>query len=205
MPGQTSTYLQNCLDRLQSGETTALVDLIDAACERLRQITRSMLASYPRLQRWENADDVLQNAVLRLYRALQSVVPASPRDFYRLATLQIRRELIDLTRHYFGPEGHGANHATNAPQTNNSSATPLFEKSDDSLRPAGLADWSEFHEQAGALSDDEREVFDLIWYQSLPHSEAADLLNVSTKTIKRRWHSACLKLHAALNGQLPGM
>ena len=32
-----------------------------------------------------------------------------PREFLGLATLQLRRELIDLSRHYRGPLGVGAN------------------------------------------------------------------------------------------------
>lgn len=63
--------------------------------------------------------------------------------------------------------------------------------------------WSEFHERAAALPEEEREVFDLLWYQGVTHAEAASLLQVSTKTIQRRWQAACLSLHRALGGQLP--
>ena len=65
------------------------------ACARLRQLTCAMLKDYPRLKRWEETDDVFQNASLRLYRALGKVRPASVREFFRLAAVQIRRELID--------------------------------------------------------------------------------------------------------------
>jgi len=55
-----------------------------------------------------------------------------------------------------------------------------------------------------ALPDDEKEVFDLLWYQELTQAEAAALLNVSERTIKRRWASARLRLHEILGGELPG-
>lgn len=58
--------------------------------------------------------------------------------------------------------------------------------------------------QIGALPDDQREVFDLIWYQGVTHAEAATLLHVSEKTIQRRWQAACLSLHDAMGGQLLG-
>jgi RNA polymerase sigma factor (sigma-70 family) len=58
--------------------------------------------------------------------------------------------------------------------------------------------------QAESLPDDEREVFGLVWYQGLTHAEAAAILGVSTKTVQRRWHSACLRLHEVMGGDLPG-
>lgn len=200
-----TSYLQNCLDRLKAGDDAARNDLINCASERLRQIAHTMLGDFQRLKRWEDTDDILQNAMLRLCHTLRKVAPASLRDFYGLVTLQIRRELIDLSRHHFGPEGRGAKHATNHPHASDNGAnSPLYEQSDSSTEPGSLASWSEFHQHAGALPKEEQEVFDLIWYQGLKHVEAAALLNVSAKTIKRRWHAACLQLHAALQGHLPG-
>jgi RNA polymerase sigma factor (sigma-70 family) len=165
-----------------------------------------MLRDYRRLRRWEQTDDVLQNALIRLDRALRGVTPGSPRDFYRLATLQIRRELIDLARHHFGPEGPGARHATDAGGTDSpDAARPAFEPADSTHDPGRLASWAEFHRRVEGLPDEEREVFDLVWYQGLTHAEAAALLAVSTKSIQRRWHSACLRLHRDLGGALPGL
>jgi RNA polymerase sigma factor (sigma-70 family) len=69
--------------------------------------------------------------------------------------------------------------------------------------PSELAAWSEFHERAGQLPDEEREVFDLLWYQGLMQEEAAQLLGVSERTVKRRWQSARLQLFEALGGNLP--
>jgi len=50
--------------------------------------------------------------------------------------------------------------------------------------------WSEFHEHVEKLPDDEREVMDLLWYQGLTQEEAAAVLKVSDRTVKRRWQSA---------------
>ena len=58
-------------------------------------------------------------------------------------------------------------------------------------------------EQVAALPEEEREVFDLLWYQGLPQAEAADLLHVNVRTIKRRWLSARMKLQDALQGEMP--
>jgi RNA polymerase sigma-70 factor (ECF subfamily) len=205
MSENRSVRLQRCLDRLHGGEEAARQELLTSACDRLSQITRTMLRDYPRLKRWEQTDDVLQNALIRLMRALQTVTPASLADFYRLATLQIRRELIDLVRHHFGPEGPAAKHATHRIRKGaEDSAPPRHERADSADEPSRLAIWGEFHEQVERLPEDEREVFDLIWYQGLGHTEAAELLHVSARTVKRRWQAACLHLHDALHGELPG-
>jgi RNA polymerase sigma-70 factor (ECF subfamily) len=103
-----TTILQRCLDRVQAGDETARAELIDRAQGRLKQLTLKMLKDFPRLHPWEEPDDVFQSAMLRLCRALQEVTPTSVRSFFRLAAVQIRRELIDLARHYFGPENRAA-------------------------------------------------------------------------------------------------
>ena len=64
-----------------------------------------MLKGYPGVARWEQTDDVAQNALIRMDRALRAIPRRRLPDFSRLAAAQVRRELIDLARHYFGPRG----------------------------------------------------------------------------------------------------
>jgi RNA polymerase sigma-70 factor (ECF subfamily) len=139
---------------------------------------------------------VVQNALIRLYRALEAVRPPTLRDFYRLATTEIRRELIDLVRHHFGPHGDGRHHHSVKETAEPDPANLTLESSQ-------LAVWTEFHRQVEALPEEEREVFDLIWYQDLSHTEAGQVLGVHPRTVKRRWHAACQKLHEAVGGDLP--
>src|SRR6266851_6427442 len=120
---QQIEQLQVWIDRMQAGDPTARDQLLGHACERLRRLTRKMLKDFARVKRWELTDDVLQNAMLRLWTALGQVKPRSARDFYTLAALQIRRELIDLVRQYYGPKGIGANQASNV-QLDSSAGTP---------------------------------------------------------------------------------
>jgi RNA polymerase sigma-70 factor (ECF subfamily) len=68
---------------------------------------------------------------------------------------------------------------------------------------ASLAWWTEFHEKAAALPPEEREVFGLLWYQGLSQADAAKLLAVSPRTLKRRWHKARILLFEAMGGQWP--
>jgi RNA polymerase sigma factor (sigma-70 family) len=194
---------QTWIKRLQAGDPTARNELLNHSCERLRRLARRMLRDFARLKRWEDTDDVLQNALLRLWTALAEVTPSSARHFYALAALQIRRELIDLARQYYGPEGIGAKHASNV-QGDHSESVPQAGKADSTHEPSRLAVWSEFHQRVDTLPEQEREVFDLLWYQELTQAEAAALLSISEATLKRRWLAARRRLHQMLKGGLPG-
>jgi RNA polymerase sigma factor (sigma-70 family) len=194
-----TAQLQICLDRLQTGDEAARQELLTQACERLQRLTRKMLRGDARVKRWEQTDDVFQNSALRLYRALQDVRPGSVQEFFRLAAVQIRRELIDLARHYYGPEGHGAHSLTDHGKADADGTLRSAAEPDDlTHEPARLAMWQEFHQQVETLPNDQREVFDLLWYQDLTEAEAAALLDVSVRTIQRRWQSARLRLHRVL-------
>src|SRR5262245_39683944 len=204
-PSSQTLHIQSCLDRIRGGDEAARGELLGGACERLRNLARKMLKGYPNVRRWEQTDDVLQNAAIRLHRALQQLAVQTPLDFFRLAALNIRRELLDMAKHYYGPQGQGAHHATWGPDdssTTRSDSEPAAPH-DPSGDPARLAVWGEFHRQIGALPDEEREIFDLIWYQGLSQAEAAGLLDVSERTVKRRWQEARLKLHEAMKGEVP--
>lgn len=189
------------LERLAEGNSTARELLLVHATDRMRLLARKMLRDYPGVQRWEQTDDVVQNVLLRLNRALHDIRPVTVRCFLQLAALQVRRECIDLVRHYFGPHGLGANYATPAEAW--SVRTRLPDQPDLSGLPDLLASWSEFHSQIDALDPSERELFDLLWYQGLPQEGAADLLGVSLSTLKRRWQAARVRLYEALGGELP--
>jgi RNA polymerase sigma-70 factor (ECF subfamily) len=192
---------QHCLDRLRTGDRAAVNELLRHTSGRLQRLARKMLHGFPALRRWEQTDDVLQNALLRLHRALAELRPESPRQFFGLAAAQLRRALLDLQRHYFGPEGAGARHATDGAATDD--GPPRHEAADDTRDPARLAEWGELHRQAAALPAEEREVFDLLWYHGLTQANAAAVLQVTVRTVKRRWQAARLRLHAALRDGPP--
>src|SRR3981081_4298813 len=89
------TELQERPRQAVAGDAAAIDALLRHFGARLSVLTRRMLGSYERVKRWADTDDVLQNALVRLLGALREVRPATPREFLALATLQIRRELID--------------------------------------------------------------------------------------------------------------
>jgi RNA polymerase sigma factor (sigma-70 family) len=191
--------LHDCLERMRAGDPAALNELIRHACGRLQRLTRHMLRGYPGVRRWAQTDDVLQSALVRLLRALEAVRPASTRDFFALATEQVRRELLDLARHYYGPEGPGTHHASRGDGDGAPGTAP--DRADLSHEPASLAEWCELHQQIDRLPAEEREAVGLLYYQGLTQAETAAMLGVSVRTVQRRWQSALLKLHDYLKGE----
>jgi RNA polymerase sigma-70 factor (ECF subfamily) len=199
-----SILLQQHLDRLRAGEVSARDHLLEHASGRLQRLANKMLRDFPSVGRWALPEDVAQNASLRLWRSLQEVTPPTPRDFYRLAALHIRRELLDLARHFNGPQGIGANYDSAARRApGESTGVGLQAPADDTYDPARLALWTEFHRQVEALGAEEREIVDLLWYQGLSQPEEAAIMEMSESTLKRRWLAIRLKLHQALRGEMP--
>lgn len=195
MPPGSDTQLQNLIQLATAGDEAARQALLDHACDRLLRLTRKMFHTYPALRRWEQTDDVFQNAMLRLHRALAEVQPESVRHFFNLAAVQIRRELLDLAKHHLGPQGAGANHHTDGQPADDEGGSIHGHAEE----PENVEDWTEFHGQVEGLPDEEQEVVNLLWYEGLTQQEAATVLGVSLRTVKRRWHSARLRLFEALS------
>src|SRR5262249_36962645 len=141
-------------------------------------------------------EDVLQHAMLRLWKALERRTPETARDFLGLAAGLIRRELIDLLRHYYGPGGPAAHHHSDPGVAEAAGASS-------GAHSANLAARAEVHEAVEALPAEEREVVGLLWYHQLEQAEAAQVLGVDVRTVKRWWKNARLHLHEALKGEGP--
>ena len=136
--------------------------------------------------------------MVKFHRALQAVQPDSPQRFFGLAVTQIRRSLIDLARHHFGPEGQAANHETNLPKRHSADGQRATATIGDE-GPETIEAWSAFHTAVEKLPEPEREAFQLIWYGGLEQAAAADVLDVSVSTIQRRWYRARHLLANALS------
>lgn len=203
----SNNSLQEILDRWRSGDPQAKDELISHSCQRLVRLTRTIMNDFPPVRRWEETDDVFQAAIMRLIRALDAVQPPSVRDFFRLAALQIRRQLIDLSRHYFGACGSGRRHESaldGQPHGNGEEMIADEVQEDTTLDPARLAVWTQFHDHVDELAHDLREMFDLVWYQGLPLVEVARVLEISERTAQRRWQLVRIELSRMMQDQMPG-
>jgi len=191
---------QRLLVKANAGDDASREQLFRHCCERLERLARKMLADFPVVRRWEQTDDVFQNAAMRLMRSLRDVKPESVRHFYALAATQIRRELIDLARHYSGANGQARNLESAKHRTENDDRSGLA-PADLTNAPDRLASWTELHAHIADLPEEEREVCELLWYQGLTQPDAAEVLDMPLRTLKRRWQKVRLKLHEVMNDQ----
>jgi RNA polymerase sigma-70 factor (ECF subfamily) len=179
-----TTEYRDLIGRVASKDPAARNELLRRVAGNLERLTHKLLIGYPSVRRWCETGDVLQNASVRLLRSLEQISPADPRQFFGLAAEQIRRELIDLARHFNGPHGVGKNHASRGGEE------PVVAAPSD-----GMADWQEFHERIASLADVDREIFGLLYYQGLSQAEAAEVLGLSVGAVQQRWQRARLRLH----------
>ena len=135
-----------------------------------------------------------------MHRALADVRLESVRHFFNLAALQVRRELLDLVKHHLGPEGIAANHHTDE-QPSDDEGGSLHENA---IQPTDPEQWGDFHEQVERLSEGELEIVNLLYYEGLTQEEAARVLGISHRTLKRRWQEVKIKLYEALKRERQG-
>ena len=194
--------VERLLAQLREGRLEARGELLESACNRLLAITRKMKRSFPEVAKWEQTQDVLESATDRLSAAMAKVEIKDALHFFRLAAVEIRRELLDLAKQYQGT-------ADPPTKVSNDDTRPIVAAAkrrppagaEETYDPRMATQWAEFHEAIEKLPDPEREVTELIWYNCLSHRDAAELLHVDEPTIRRRWRTARLALHKVLQGQ----
>ena len=200
----TPERLQTLIDRLNRGEADALNELIQVSQDRLLAMTRKIFQDYSRLRRWEESQDVLNGALVRLHKAIHVENPAQVKtagDFFCLAAMQIRRELLDLVRHHFGTgaKGFAAHHHTDGGvQAPDQTPLPAVETAMDPKSAQRLSLWTDMQMQIEALPDEERRPIDLYYYQGYDENEIVAILNISKSTLRRRLRRARQKIGSNL-------
>lgn len=195
-------FLHQIYGRMSLNDERAVNDLVVRIHSRLIRLTDKMLQGFPTIHRWEDREDVLQMALIKLVRALAVVQPTSSRDFIGLAAEQIRRTLIDLARHYQGTHGLAANHATHF-DTEAVAGPVVAADGHQASAVLGFEEWCAFHEAVSRLPALEKEVFSLSFYHGWNQSEIADLLQIHERTVRRLKTSATAELKSLLGGHLP--
>ena len=113
-PGTTTLLLEGCLDRL-APETRRPATICCGTARSTAPDDQRHAGSVSACPvRFEQTDDILNQALLRVNRMLDRVEVVSVPDYLRLAAANIRRELIDLLA-ITGPHGMGANQADRPP------------------------------------------------------------------------------------------
>lgn len=202
-PSLHTTTLHALLDAMRQGDAAAGDELFRRVQDRLGRLCRKMLGRFPAVRNLEDSGDVLQNSLLRLMRSLRELRPANTREFFGLATEQIRRELHDLVRYHRAACRTAAFTASlrGAPD----SSAEGVEPSAPADNPEDLDRWSAFHETVADLPADEKEVVGLLFYHSLKQKEVADLMRISERQVRRYWVSACCRLKTILQSDIPSV
>jgi RNA polymerase sigma-70 factor (ECF subfamily) len=191
---RTTAVVQRYLDEL-AGDAPAepvVRALLDRAVRRLHLLCNSLLyRSYPRLTRPPlnlQADELLGAVVERLLKALRDAHPKTVRQFFALASQHVRWELNDLARRLDERPAAVELHEWQVPAPASTDA---------GLSPVGRR----ILEAIEDLQGSEREAFDLVKIQGLTQAEAAQVLGVSLRTLKR-WLSRSLRALSARLGDL---
>lgn len=186
-PSFATAILQRHLDRWHAGDLTARDELFRLIHGRLEVLALQMLRKFPHVAAYVDADDVFQEASLRLTRSLESLRPSSTRDFFGLAAVQVRRALLDLARYHGRRERAGQSPP-------GATRGAMEQVPSDEPSSSDLDRWRTFHEVVEQLPVEEREVVSLSFYHNWTHVQIGELLGVSEKTVQRRWRSALWKI-----------
>jgi RNA polymerase sigma-70 factor (ECF subfamily) len=175
----TTAVVQRYLDDLaeDSAAEPLVRAVLDRAVRRLHMLCANLLyRSYPRLTHPPlsiQADELLGAVAERLLKAMREVRPSNVRQFFALANQHMRWELNDLARRLDErpPNVEIREDLVPAPVSSASGLTPNGRRMLDAIEN---------------LPDEEREAFCLVRVQGMTQTEAAQVLDVSAVTVKRR-------------------
>ena len=192
----TTAAVQRYLDELAGNAPAEPIvrALLDRAVRRLHQLCATLLVrGYPRLTRPPlnvQSDEMLGAVVERLLKALREARPTTVRQFFALAGQHTRWELNDLARR-LDDQPRAAEVLDGQ--------VPAPPASDSGLTPDGRR----MIEAIDALPADVREAFDLVRIQGMTQLEAAEVLGISPKTLRRRLDRGLLLLSERLSDLRP--
>jgi RNA polymerase sigma-70 factor (ECF subfamily) len=215
MNSDQTVRLQGLLDEwLQSRTPEARDKLIRHAFQRLERLARKMRLAFLGRRGPVETGDVLNEAMVELARSFNDAdfmsqrffdrdPPPTLRDFFRFAAFKIRRVLIGLIRKHQRRDRLA--HIVPLTPPGDDDSAGAEGPPDGSGDPARVVEWAEFHQAVERLPEDEREVFELLWYHELTQEEAGAVIGVNVRTVKRRWKNARLQMHDRLYGEAPSV
>lgn len=190
MEDLSSASYQLLLVRLKAKDPAAVNELVTRAYDRLdklvKKIKNESFGAVPHA-----SDSVLNEAYLRLAKALETVAPPTPADFFRFAAYKVRQTLLDIVE---ADRREAARLAVPpAPEPGESDAPP-YEPGTSTLGPERLAMWSELHRRVEELPEEVREVFVQHYYLGLSQAEISEGLGLHPKRVSRLWLDATGRL-----------
>ena len=198
MNGDTTADVRNLVERLRNGDHSAKRDLLERVYHRLRRITAGMLRKeYPRLLARHELNSVVDEAWMRLGKALEGTHPESAEAFYNLMFCKVRHVLLAIASRQDREDAR----RQDAPRfLEGSGSEAPFEAEDSTYEPSRLAVWTEIHREVEGLPDDQRTVFGFHYFAEFPQSEIARLMDLHPKQVSRLWLAATMRLAERLDG-----
>ncbi len=196
----TSVMLQSCLNRVQQGDAEATKQLVGLAYERMRVLAHRIFAPGDPLRVEMDPTELVDEAYVRILRAVDAAKPPSVRDFLSLAALKIRQQLWDEAREYRRrrggkPRGPDIDDEVNVPQGKD-------------VSPSGLVIRQQFLEAAKktieGLTTGERRLFYLLRIREMSQEQAAERLGIDKSTVKRSLREVKLKIFDVIEEHLLG-
>jgi RNA polymerase sigma factor (sigma-70 family) len=184
--------LHSLVARWRQGDRLAADELIRCVAPRLECLAHQMLRRFPAVRGREQTADVVQQTNVRLLQALEKMMPSDTAHFFALAAQHVRYHLLDVVKAL----------RRGVPQPLDGQAEPVAagtarEDVED------LDRWQAFHEAVEQLSEEERRVVDLRFYQGLSWPQIAEVLGGNERTARRRWERAAVTLAEMLGDRAP--
>jgi len=190
------------LSAAASGSEEARDRLLAGYRERLKRIIRARLS--PRLSARIDPSDVVQEVLADVDRGLDAYLSARPTEFYPWVRGIVERRVIDLHRRHLDAAKRSVRRESLPPTTESGSATvgegwPADSQSSPSQRLVRAEELVTLRAGLELLSDDDREVINLRYFEELAMPEVAEVLNIGLPAAKSRHLRAIARLTALVN------
>lgn len=199
------TEIQALVDRLRSGDQSALAVLFDKYRPQLRRMVELRLD--PRLSPRVAPSDVLQEAYVDALRRQEHYFKRPELSFYVWLRLITNQSLVDLHRRHLASQMRGAGREAAAPWTNATSislARHLIAQMDS---PSQVVRHGEMLSQVQAALEEldplDREILTLRHFEELGNNEVAELLGLAKAAASNRYVRALGRLREVL-AKVPG-
>ncbi|MCI0700390.1 MAG: sigma-70 family RNA polymerase sigma factor [Planctomycetia bacterium] len=187
--------IEELIPRLLTQKQPARAELIELVYDRLHAKAQLLLRGYPGVRRYEQTTEVLHEALAKVLSAELPAQFTSAKHIIDWCGRIITNHLIDQLRHYYGPEGMGANLVNIAPREDSAGQLDFaIDAVDSAGDPVRLTEYREWFAKLQALPEDERRLMYLLFYEEKSVQEVAEILGVDRATVWRWKKKAMDKL-----------
>jgi RNA polymerase sigma factor (sigma-70 family) len=188
----TSTDLQDLIERLRNGDLEARRALLQRAYNRLLRISATLFyEDFEGLRGRHDLESVVSAVWMRLIGALEATQPQSVEGFFGLVFHKVRQVLLDMASRQRRDDMHRCAGPLDADEPH---ALAAFDQADSTHDPSRLAALTELHDQIEKLPVNERIIFDLHYYGGFPQVEISQMLGLNRKHVSRLWLAATGRL-----------